>query len=675
MNEQILLSSSPFTGLREVGGFGQPLHALYPQIRSVLLTESGPEVADLLAEPVVDRVRSRIDWYTQGDPDQPRVLASALPEPQRQAVMEQVQNRLEQGRQAAAHYMAAEDPRRAQLGVVLQAALSTPTADDVFLLQDRPVMIRWGFLADGPWGTLVASDADRTEPSPPAGVFTSVLATEHGQEHDVIAPLSPLPDTAGQSAPLHATEPEVGSEVGSEPVSPPVAVTSTPPEPVVASAPPLSSSPTLATSAVHEAKAVSSSSPERRWTFWAIIGLLLLLLMVVLWWLWPRDRAPALTDNPSNVTPTARWETAPSPSQPGSASAPRPSAEGSVSSPSSESLAQSGASSIPNSGRTSSSGADSNADSNVDSNAVTSLPPVVSSPAEPGSTPSGAAASSRTRDAASVTDLATTDHSSRTPAAASRRSIDQVQGETAQSANPPLNSDSARLPSPSEPITSTTAIRRAPVPPSVTAPADSTAATTARLEEVLADQASATAADTSPSAARSTSGLEPSLTDQNSRLESAVRAGVANARRTEPTPEEQREFADRVSETGAVTGEITVTLLWNGHSDLDLVVQCPSSQQLDYQNPAACGGALDVDANTTREDLSDRPVENVFWPASRIAPGTYQIAVRYSPRKDETAPTPTPFQVRLIQQGQESVFKGMAPPGTISPVTTFTIPR
>ena len=73
MVEQILLSSGSFAGMRETGGFGQPLHALYPQIRAVLASELGSEAASLLAEPVVDRANNRIDWYTEGDPDRPPV--------------------------------------------------------------------------------------------------------------------------------------------------------------------------------------------------------------------------------------------------------------------------------------------------------------------------------------------------------------------------------------------------------------------------------------------------------------------------------------------------------------------------------------------------------------------------------------------------------------------------
>ena len=130
-----------------------------------------------------------------------------------------------------------------------------------------------------------------------------------------------------------------------------------------------------------------------------------------------------------------------------------------------------------------------------------------------------------------------------------------------------------------------------------------------------------------------------------------------------------------MSAAGAATGEITATLLWNSPGDLDLVVRCPSGQQLDYRNPAGCGGALDVDANAARASLSDRPVENAFWPAGQAAPGSYEIAVRYAPRKDEQSPRETPFQVRLSRGGQEAVFKGTVRPNAVTPVTTFTVER
>jgi hypothetical protein len=145
--------------------------------------------------------------------------------------------------------------------------------------------------------------------------------------------------------------------------------------------------------------------------------------------------------------------------------------------------------------------------------------------------------------------------------------------------------------------------------------------------------------------------------------------------KADPTPEERREFANRMSATGAATGEITATLLWNSPGDLDLVVRCPSGQPLDYRNSSGCGGTLDVDANAARTSLSQRPVENAFWSAGKAPPGHYEIAVRYAPRKDEQNPGETPFQVRLSRGGQESVFKGVIRPNTLTPVTTFTVER
>ncbi|MDV7392304.1 hypothetical protein RZS08_13150, partial [Arthrospira platensis SPKY1] len=59
----------------------------------------------------------------------------------------------------------------------------------------------------------------------------------------------------------------------------------------------------------------------------------------------------------------------------------------------------------------------------------------------------------------------------------------------------------------------------------------------------------------------------------------------------------------------------------------------------------------------------------------KAVPGAYEIAVRYAPRKDEEAPRETPFQVRLVRNGQESVFKGKIRPNALAPVTTFTVER
>ncbi|MCO5761867.1 MAG: hypothetical protein NHG36_10195, partial [Chromatiaceae bacterium] len=193
------------------------------------------------------------------------------------------------------------------------------------------------------------------------------------------------------------------------------------------------------------------------------------------------------------------------------------------------------------------------------------------------------------------------------------------------------------------------------------------------LEDVLTDREPVALSQSQPSIE------SPVRTESSVRAEPPVRTQppvrTEPPVKAEPTPEERREFTSRLSAAGAATGEITATLLWNGHGDLDLVVRCPSGRQLDYRNPAECGGTLDVDANASRANVSDRPVENVFWRAGKAAPGAYEIAVRYAPRKDEQAPRETPFQVRLVRNGQESVFKGKIRPNALAPVTTFTVER
>ncbi|MFO1424902.1 MAG: hypothetical protein U1F70_14850, partial [Candidatus Competibacteraceae bacterium] len=216
MVEQILLSSGSFAGMRETGGFGQPLHALYPQIRAVLASELGPEAAALLAEPVVDRVNDRIDWYTEGDPDHPPAALSDLPEEQRQPLLAQVHDLLDRGREVAERYAASKEARWAQLGAMLRVALSTPAETELFLVEGRPVMIRWGFTPNRPWET--AAEPARSPVVPPS--------TPRPAEppRDVAMPEMALPELA--AAPKFGTEPPL-----TEP--PPVAPLSTlAPEPM-----------------------------------------------------------------------------------------------------------------------------------------------------------------------------------------------------------------------------------------------------------------------------------------------------------------------------------------------------------------------------------------------------------------------------------------------------------
>ncbi|MFK8035301.1 MAG: hypothetical protein AB8B94_14260 [Hyphomicrobiales bacterium] len=79
----------------------------------------------------------------------------------------------------------------------------------------------------------------------------------------------------------------------------------------------------------------------------------------------------------------------------------------------------------------------------------------------------------------------------------------------------------------------------------------------------------------------------------------------------------------RRAREGGEAGTITVTLMWDTHDDLDLAIQCPDGQIINYGNKSACGGTLDIDMNAGNTK-SDEPVENIFFEKLPVA-GLYRI--------------------------------------------------
>ena len=688
--EQILLSSSSFDGMRETGGFGQPLHTLYPQIRAVLAGQLGAEVADVLAEPVVDRARGRIDWYAEGDPDRPPIALADLAEEQRRPILDRIEQILGRGRELAERYAASGDVQRMQLGAILKAALGPAAETGIFLVEGRPVVTGWGFAPDRPWETpaIVASAGvlpRRPDPITPHDVaIPDIALPELAAE-----PLS-LPELPPQAPPMPIAEslPPPVPEVPPEPVLPPPAATapsgavseetsaplpkSDPEPPLEPLSPPgftpipgvgsaTADQPSFTVDAGQPAMAGTTPASPLRYVvvgsryFWSVFILALLLALGTGLWIWMKKPVtdPVVGDKATiTLTEAQRTETGlrarletllvQLTERRGQCQLP----DGSVSVAPTVPQPDGKRSAIP-------------AQSTV---AVTtsgiSRPDAAKAPvpaADAPTDPPGIDRSSTVLPARPLlTDPATAPRleiPAGSLAASGRNSSDMPGGASpvAPARMPPGEELPAATARPATPAT----VPDVPVPPpSPASPAPAGTDSPARsLEEVLADR------PVSPA------GPVP----QPPPVTAPVKA--------EPTPEERREFANRLSAAGAATGEITVALLWNGRSDLDLVVRCPSGRQLDYQHSAECGGSLDVDANAIRNQLSDRPVESAFWPAGKATPGNYQIAVRYAPRKDEANPGETPYQVRLSQGGQESTFKGVIRPHTTAPVTTFTVDR
>lgn len=83
---------------------------------------------------------------------------------------------------------------------------------------------------------------------------------------------------------------------------------------------------------------------------------------------------------------------------------------------------------------------------------------------------------------------------------------------------------------------------------------------------------------------------------------------------------------------GYQSGNIQITLAWQGGADLDLYVTDPMGQRLNWQQTSvSSGGQLDHDdRGACRSDGNDgMNVENVFWNSPQPPSGNYQVAVDY----------------------------------------------
>ena len=114
------------------------------------------------------------------------------------------------------------------------------------------------------------------------------------------------------------------------------------------------------------------------------------------------------------------------------------------------------------------------------------------------------------------------------------------------------------------------------------------------------------------------------------------------------TLEEQCEILE------AGSGEITVSMIWSTHDDLDLHVITPEDNRIYYANRTADGGTLDIDMNASSYNLSDFPVENIYFPSPMN--GHYEVYVR--DYRDRTEDMSTFYIVRVQIGDDVQEFEG-----------------
>lgn len=96
----------------------------------------------------------------------------------------------------------------------------------------------------------------------------------------------------------------------------------------------------------------------------------------------------------------------------------------------------------------------------------------------------------------------------------------------------------------------------------------------------------------------------------------------------------------------AGTGDVAFRLIWDGASDLDLLVEDPGGTCIFWgRRGSPLGGVLDVDCNAGTDRICDHPIENVFWPAGEAPPGEYRVWVRAHALLPAEAPLPYQLQI------------------------------
>ena len=95
---------------------------------------------------------------------------------------------------------------------------------------------------------------------------------------------------------------------------------------------------------------------------------------------------------------------------------------------------------------------------------------------------------------------------------------------------------------------------------------------------------------------------------------------------TADLPEELRK---RLNREGAKSGDIQVSLIWNGKNDLDLHLVTPGGERIYHgKKRSRDGGILDVDMNAGTVD-SLEPVENIYWPQGQTPSGKFTVYVNH----------------------------------------------
>lgn len=127
----------------------------------------------------------------------------------------------------------------------------------------------------------------------------------------------------------------------------------------------------------------------------------------------------------------------------------------------------------------------------------------------------------------------------------------------------------------------------------------------------------------------------------------------------------QKELDRRRKRDSAQSGEITVSLYWEGTDDMDLALEQPNGKMIYYDNKKDLlhGAELDVDANSQRSEITDQPIENIY--INQPMSGQYRVYVSWFQNRMGHSELPyflslkVGDQTKIIQATAYGISKGI----------------
>lgn len=133
----------------------------------------------------------------------------------------------------------------------------------------------------------------------------------------------------------------------------------------------------------------------------------------------------------------------------------------------------------------------------------------------------------------------------------------------------------------------------------------------------------------------------------------------------------------RLNAAGAQTGDVQVSIGWNSIDDIDLHVKYVALNggggMINWMNRLDfIGGCLDVDMNANFYRVTNRPVENIFWPRGSSPKGQFFVGIHNF--RNWSGQAAVPVTIIVVINGKKQVFNEMCVAGQpLKEVTRFAV--